>query len=148
MPAAQSLARWVLQFDKAGTPLAVLEKTKGHLLDSLGCAFGALGEAAPRASQQQHSSSPSRRRARLRDHGGWPESPSLHCTCQTAVEAALRLRARLVDPAAIHRVEVGMAATPFVSRQIADAERRNPASRGAESVKPLIPLVGAGGERV
>jgi 2-methylcitrate dehydratase len=51
-------------------------------------------------------------------------------TAQTAVEAALRLRDRLGNGVRdIDRIEVRMADTPFVSRQVADKERRNPTTR-------------------
>lgn len=50
MPFAHELAQWVLAFDAGSIPLHVIEKTKAHLLDSLGCAFGALDEEAPRGT--------------------------------------------------------------------------------------------------
>ncbi len=44
---AEQVAQWVLDFDPASIPASVLEKAKLHVLDSLGCAFGALQEGAP-----------------------------------------------------------------------------------------------------
>lgn len=63
-------------------------------------------------------------------------------TMQTAVEAALRVRAKLKEPPGeIERVEVRMADTPFVSRQVADTERRNPTTR--ETADHSFPFLAA-----
>ena len=50
MPFVHELAQWVHDFDAASIPEPVIQKTNAHLLDSLGCAFGALEEAAPRGT--------------------------------------------------------------------------------------------------
>lgn len=47
MPLAETIARWVHDFDGSTIPQPVVEKAKTHVLDSLGCAFGALEESAP-----------------------------------------------------------------------------------------------------
>jgi 2-methylcitrate dehydratase len=63
-------------------------------------------------------------------------------TMQTAVEAALRVRSKLRDPGGeIERIEVRMADTPFVTRQVVDAERQNPTTR--ETADHSFPFLAA-----
>lgn len=47
MPLAATIAQWVHDVDGGSIPQPVIEKAKTHVLDSLGCAFGALEESAP-----------------------------------------------------------------------------------------------------
>lgn len=50
MPFVHELAKWITNFDAAQVTPTAREKTKLHLLDSLGCAFAALDEPAPRGT--------------------------------------------------------------------------------------------------
>ena len=63
-------------------------------------------------------------------------------TSQTAIAAALQVRAEIQDPDEIERVEVNMADIPFIRSQVLDApERSNPTTR--ETADHSFPFVTA-----
>lgn len=98
MTLVQDLGRWVAGFDASAIPETAFDKAKQLVLDSLGCALGALEEETPRSAL-----------AAVRELGGHPDCTVIGTDIRTS--AALAVLANGVLVRALDLNDVGLGAS-------------------------------------
>lgn len=121
-PLVRRLADWILGFDAQGLPEAALDKARMLVLDSIGCALGAMDEETPRSAL-----------ATVRALGGAPECTVIGTDLRTSAALATLANGILVRALDLNDLGLGAAGASHPSDNIpvafAIGERENRSAR-------------------
>lgn len=107
MTLVRELARWISGFDPDSVPAPALDKAKLLVLDSFGCALGALEEDTPRSTL-----------AAVRELGGNPECTVIGTPLRTSAALASLVNGILVRALDLNDLGLGAAGASHPSDNI------------------------------